>query len=808
MSLGFKELNEYLLRNASGLLSDWLPGGRIEGREYKCGSIQGGSGGSFSVNTSTGVWCEFDGGQGGGDLIALYAAIKNVSMGEAFKMLGGEKVVPGQVYNNGLTKSMAATDEVDIVIPPEDVEAPRFAGQHWAYRDFDGRLMFYIERVDQADGGKHFLPLTWSKSKANWDKKGWPGKRPIYGLDLLAKRLKAPVLVVEGEKTCDAARSILKDYVVVTWPNGAGAVMRVNWAPLFDRDKVLLWPDADADNKGQAAMAKLAQHLSGKIKEIKVLDVSGMPDKWDAADALAEGWDSKAWVSWAKPRAKVFEVKAPEVSIPMPSVGDEPHSPEDYNGFDKAVEKASAWPGEFGFYDMVPVPTKNDPDKVKFVPMYNELAKWCFKKKNICFTDKEQLKFDGKKWNWLQKTGLSNLLIKWNKDYLQPAHHDNFIKQLRATCYSEALGINPELASGHLNVDNGVVNIASGELLPHDFRYRFRYVAPIKYDPVAECPRWGKFLCDTFENNVELIDLAQRLFGYVLIGGRPFLHKAFVLYGSGRNGKSTFLDVLRAVIGRDAYSVVSMAKLDKEFSLVSLEGKLANIVEETPNEAINAEVFKTLVGGGEVTVAHKGFDEYQMRCDAKFVFACNDMPIFKDKSVGLEDRLIFMPFNRYIAEEDRDTLILDKLYAELPGILNWAIEGAKMMANERMIPKYAVLNESKEAYKMDTNVIYAWYKDELEIVPAASSKIHTAEIYRRYVADMRDRGNNPYSRERFIKQLKKHVAEDCNKKGIFFAKNLRDGSGGPPCLDVVRFIHGVTVSITDGVQQKLYYNRD
>jgi putative DNA primase/helicase len=419
--------------------------------------------------------------------------------------------------------------------------------------------------------------------------------------------------------------------------------------------------------------------------------------------------------------------------------------------------------------------------------MYNELAKWCLANKNLCFTDKEQLRFDGKKWEWLEKTELANLLVKWNKDHLQPAHHDNFIKQLRATCYQAALGIDPDLAQGHLNVENGVVRIADGALLPHDYRMRFRYCSPIVYDPAARCDRWEQFLFETFEEDLELMDLAQRLFGYILIGGRPFLHKAFVLYGSGRNGKSTFLDVLRAVIGRDAYSSVSMSKLDKEFSLVNLEGKLANIREETPNEAINAEEFKTLVGGGETTVAHKGFDEYQLRVDARFVFACNDMPIFKDKSVGLEERLIFIPFNRYIPEEERDTLIVDKLLAELPGILNWALEGAKTMAKQRMIPKYQVLGISKENYRMETNPLYAWFVNEIEVSGIGGEGLPVSDVYRRYCEDLRESNNHPVSKERFIKALRKEIREVCRRSGGSYDPNLKSKDRNTVLISAIRF---------------------
>lgn len=812
MGMNFAGLNQAALSRIVDVLNSVLPGGEIVGNEYRCADLTGGKGRSVGVNLTTGVWSDFSTGQSGGDLVALVAESRRCKMGEAYTYLADHLH-----YTNGTGEATPAKNlskQTEIIVPPPvDVALPKFNGIFWTYRDFDGRPLFFIERVD-IDGKKQFFPTSWSQSSSGWVRRAWPGKRPLYGLELLTARPKAPVMIVEGEKAADAARLLCPAYVVVTWSGGSKAWNKTDIAPLYSRQKILLWPDAD--QPGVEAMRGIASVLAGKVGEIKILNVADMPPGFDAADFNIV---NDSWSIWAKPRAEIFATSnegekielTPDVprgtisepppfdDMPMPTERDAPRIEQ----LPKSKPTASQWPGPWGFYDM----QENSKGEDKPVPMYEEMAQWCFDNRNLCFTDKEQLKYDGKKWEWMDKVELGSLVRKWNKGYLKPAHLDNFVKQLRIACFTKELGIDPELSHGHLNVANGLVKISTGELLPHDYRMRFRYCSPIVYDPKAECPRWEQFLLDTFDQNLELVDLAQRLFGYVLIGGRPFLHKAFVLYGSGRNGKSTFLDVLRAVIGKDAYSTVSMAKLDKEFSLVNLEGKLANIVEETPNEAINSEVFKTLVGGGETTVAHKGFDEYQLRVDARFVFACNDYPVFKDKSVGLEERLVFIPFDRYIAEEDRDTEILDKLYTELPGILNFALQGAKIMAKSRTIPKYVSIADSKERFRMESDPVYAWCKDELEIIPHGTP-LSSAEIYRRYRADMAERGNGVFSRDKFLKQMRKHVGDECQKKGIFFDRKLRDGSGGARGIDVVRFVHSVPSQAELPVHKYPWNNKD
>lgn len=437
-----------------------------------------------------------------------------------------------------------------------------------------------------------------------------------------------------------------------------------------------------------------------------------------------------------------------------------------------------------GFYHKVQKPLKSGEMRIKYVPQYKLMAEEIRDRKMLCYDDTLSLKFDGKKWNWLSKIALHNFIVNENKECIHPAHLDYFVKAIKSTCYIEALGIKqPE---GLINVNNGVIEIKTGKLLPHSHKNLFRYCAPVDFDPSAECPSWYNFLLEVFQRNLELCDLAQRLFGYVLIGGRPFLHRAFVLYGNGRNGKSTFLEILRAVIGTDAYSTVSMSKLDKEFSIVNIDGKLANIVEETPNDEINAEIFKTMVGGGEVQASHKGFDEYSFKCNARFIFACNDMPVFKDKSVGLEERLVFIPFNRYFTEEERDIKMVEKLLKELPGILNWALDGVKLIMGDPKIPDYEIIKTSKEEYRAETNPVYSWFNEEIEVC-ANAPEISVASIYRKYSDDAQENGNRPFSKDKFMKQFRSLVKSACDQKGIFYDPNLRNSSRDVRVMDVVKF---------------------
>lgn len=310
MDFDFEQLGQRLLADIQNLLPRWLPGGRLVGHEWSCGSLRGEQGDSLKVNINTGKWADFAGDEKGGDLISLYAAIQGISQGDAFRELSESTdwTAPAP------TEKKPSEPAVDLVPPPPDIPPPAMTHQKhgapsmsWCYRDKDGQPLFYIARYDTPDG-KQIVPWSWLSS-GRWIAKGWPAPRPLYGLDLLALSPALPVMIVEGEKAADAARQFCgRVYVVVSWPNGGKAVNKTDWTPLYGR-KVLIWPDAD--EPGYKAAAAIAGILLDKCPEVKVLRPDAGPDNapsegWDAYDALLAGWNWDRFKDWAKPIAEII----------------------------------------------------------------------------------------------------------------------------------------------------------------------------------------------------------------------------------------------------------------------------------------------------------------------------------------------------------------------------------------------------------------------------------------------------------------------------------------------------------------------
>lgn len=342
--LDFAGLNSRLLENSHALLREWLPGGSFSGREWVCGDNFGGKGRSFSVNSESGKWAEFNGlGGKGGDLISLYAYLRcNENQGQAFRELS----VGTPMEMAEARPSEPATPVARITPPPADAPAPKPQGEtyRWPYVDAAGQPIFFVLRWDKPDGEKSVRPVSWDANAGKWIYMGYPAPRPLLGLDELANRPQAPVMLVEGEKARDAARIIVGDrYVVATWPNGALAQDKADWAPLHGR-KVHIWPDADLkhypatlpnktphpqagqlvapdDQPGRRVALAIAALLVDHCPEVKIIDPGldeSRVDGWDAADALAQGWDWAALLAWARPRMTVYVKPLPVAAPALP----------------------------------------------------------------------------------------------------------------------------------------------------------------------------------------------------------------------------------------------------------------------------------------------------------------------------------------------------------------------------------------------------------------------------------------------------------------------------------------------------------
>jgi hypothetical protein len=344
VTFDYAALNSILLQDIESLLEEWLPGGKLGQKEYICGGPEGGEGHSLSINLATGKWAEFATDDRGGDLISLYAFLRcNGDQGEAYKELSkGRMDLPLQPLPAKPTPKK--DDDLKLGLPPEDAPPPDIPGtpsRVHVYRDSGGRPIHYTV-IYMIDGKKSPTPKTWSEVEGAWINKHFPKPRPLYNLDLLEKYPDAKVMIVEGEKCADALSEIsLPHYVPVTWAGGASSWRLADWKPVKGRS-VCLWPDADQQQAkrdypeqgivkgdllpynlqpGVRCMEGIGQRIFELVPELKIFNVEGMPDKWDAADALEDGMGWKELLAWGKPRVRTIQHELPKGLPKLPTKG-------------------------------------------------------------------------------------------------------------------------------------------------------------------------------------------------------------------------------------------------------------------------------------------------------------------------------------------------------------------------------------------------------------------------------------------------------------------------------------------------------
>lgn len=216
------------------------------------------------------------------------------------------------------------------------------------------------------------------------------------------------------------------------------------------------------------------------------------------------------------------------------------------------------------------------------------------------------------------------------------------------------------------------------DLKPHTREHFHTSAIPVAYDPAARCPRFDQFLNEVFDGDDDAeskIRLVWMAIAYSLFPTTQ-LEKFFLLYGpSASNGKSTLLQVLEWIVGKDSASALSLKQLGERFAPANLQGKLINLCAEIPmGQTLPDEEIKRLVSGDVITAEFKGKNHFEFRSYATLWFASNNLPHSRDVSPAtIQKRCILVSFNRSFNGEDRDLRLKDKLKEELPGILAYAL---------------------------------------------------------------------------------------------------------------------------------------
>ncbi|WHH60416.1 DNA primase family protein [Petroclostridium sp. X23] len=308
----------------------------------------------------------------------------------------------------------------------------------------------------------------------------------------------------------------------------------------------------------------------------------------------------------------------------------------------------------------------------------------------------------------------------------------------------------PKPNARYINVLNGRLNIEKIELQPHDPSIFDIIQIPVTYDAEATCPNFNTYLKTTLGD--EMIALAEEVFGYVLLQSQRF-EKAIMLTGTGKNGKSVFLDVIQYMLGEDNVSNVPLQELEEDkFSKAELLGKLANIFSDIPKMAMReSSNFKSIVSGDVITAQRKFGQPFKFRPTAKLLFSANELPRTYDNSYAFFRRWIIIPFNKTFDGQQADKSLRSKLKKELSGILNRSLLGLmRLLVNGEFTTPVAV-QEALEKYKSYNDTVAAFCDECVEA--EYSGKVTKQDFYNAYKAWCQEQGLHPVSQRKVKESL-------------------------------------------------------
>lgn len=674
-----------LVARLESVLATLFPAGKKRKGKFLIGDVLGSPGDSLEVvlyGEKAGLWTDRATGDGG-DIFDLIAAHLGADVQTDFpRVLQHAADLLGQSPPTPARKSKKEA--------PVDELGPATA--KWDYLDADGHLIAVVYRYDPPGQKKQFRP--WDAKRR---KMAPPDPRPLFNQPGIKDA--AQVVLVEGEKCAQALIDV--GVVATTAMHGANApIEKTDWSPLSGKS-VLIWPDRDKPGWDYAAQAAQAI-LSAGAKSCHVLyPPEEAAEGWDAADAIAEGFDVATFLSHG-PRLQMHDVT------------------------DDAEPTVSSDESVWGTEDALALAfTRRYHRDWRYVATWGRWLVW-----------------DGHRWRNEDTLAATDLIRSVCRHAAVRTDNHKIAAKLassgtvsgverlartdrRHAATTEEWDADPWL----LNTPGGVVDLKTGRTRANERADRMTKITTAT--PRGLCPQWMAFLANITGGDVELQAYLQRMVGYCLTGATS-AHALFFLYGTGANGKSVFANVISTILG-DYAATASMdtfveTRGDRHpTDLAGLRGaRFVTAIETEQGRRLNESKVKAITGGDKISARfmHKDFFEYTPQF--KPVIVGNHKPAIRNIDEAMRRRLHMIPFTVTIPPERRDPRLTEKLLAERDGILAWAVAGCLAWQRSGLQPPACVQAATAEYFEAE-DALGRWLDERC--VRAANAKSLTAELF-------------------------------------------------------------------------------
>ncbi len=615
------------------------------------------------------------------------------------------------------------------------------------YRDETGDVLYQVVR---------FEPKDFRQRRP--EGKGWVDnvdgvRRILYRLGALLKAIERGevILIVEGEKDVKALMKL--GIVATTNPGGANAEWRGEWSALFDGVEVCIIPDNDEVGRNHAV--KVAESLKSTAKVVTILELKGLPHKGDVSDWLAAGGTA----------SKLKKLVQAALQHP-------------YQTEESALAEADVF----------------DTD------MANGKRLVCQFEGNVRYTPElGWLVYDGRRWvkdetgrvmrhakatagsifDEIKDSDSQLELCRWGR-------RSQSVERLRAMielAKSEP-GVPARLADFDtdpllLNVENGTLDLRTGELLPHARDHLITRLCPVAWDPRAKCPRFKSFLRRVLGGDEALYRYVIRAIGYSLCASTKE-QVFFFLYGTGRNGKSVLTETIHKFLGDYATTARAETIMARRGSagipndIAALNGpRFVSMNETGEGQWLNEPLIKEMTGGDTMSARFLRHEFFEFRPVFKLWIRGNHKPMIRGTDIGMWRRVHLIPFEVTIPEEEVDPNLAATLQGELPGILRLAVRGFLAWQRGGLRPPDRVV-AAVEQYRDEMDTFGDFVRDCIE--PLAGSKLPASVAYEEYQLWCTGKGEHPVTQKRFGLALQERgIKRRHTRKGsIYLGYCLRD----------------------------------
>jgi len=298
-----------------------------------------------------------------------------------------------------------------------------------------------------------------------------------------------------------------------------------------------------------------------------------------------------------------------------------------------------------------------------------------------------------------------------------------------------------------------------------DHKDHFYYQLPYGYDESAKAPKFQAFLDQVLPEH-DKQRLLQEFVGSVFIRKKQLrLESAMILLGSGANGKSVFREIIFAALGGNenitSYSLKSLTD-NSGTTRAGIEGKLLNYVSETSMSA-DSEYFKQLVSGEPIEAKRLYKDPHIISDYARLMFNSNTLPRNMEPSSAVYRRWLIIPFDKIIPEDQRDAQLAEKIIeSDLPGVLNWIIEGMKAVWLQKGYSRFGFSKAIIEEYRLDEDVV-ARFIQEYGLEKSTTEMLTLKEVYESFKSSCHSHGNTPPSDRVFKQRLTQQFGFESNR---------------------------------------------